>query len=50
MLVQAVEYRDFGVPRVDGWIGSARTSLTTMTAHRIAGAAICLSPLAWRDQ
>src|SRR5215471_11225509 len=35
MLLQAVEYRDIGVHRVDGWIESARTSLTTMTAKRI---------------
>lgn len=50
MLLQAVEYRDTGVHRVDGWIESARTSLTTETGRRIADAAVTLSPLAWRDR
>lgn len=50
MLLQAVEYRDIGVRRVDGWIDSARTSLKTTTAQRIADAAVGLSPLAWRDR
>jgi len=50
MLLQAVEYRDVGVQRVDGWIDSARQGLTTATAQRIAEAAVSLSPLAWRDR
>lgn len=50
MLLQAVEYRDTGVRRVDGWIDSARDSLKTGTARRVAEAALTLSPLAWRDR
>ncbi|WP_274383673.1 HD domain-containing protein [Saccharothrix deserti] len=50
MLLQAVEYRDTGVRRVDGWIDSARKSLKTETARRIAEAAATVSPLAWRDR
>jgi hypothetical protein len=50
MLLQAVEYRDVGVRRVDGWIDSARRSLRTGTGQRIAEAAVTLSPLAWRDR
>lgn len=50
MLLQAVEYRDIGVHRVDGWIESARKSITTETGRRIAEAAVTLSPLAWRDR
>lgn len=50
MLLQAIEYRDIGVERVDGWIDSARKGLKTDIARRIAEAAITLSPLAWRDR
>ncbi|MEV4144969.1 HD domain-containing protein [Amycolatopsis sp. NPDC049691] len=50
MLLQALEYRDAGVRRVDEWIESARKGLTTETAKRIAEAALTLSPLAWRDR
>lgn len=50
MLLQAVEYRDIGVQRVDGWIDSARKGLKTQTAQRIAEAAVNLSPLTWRDR
>lgn len=50
MLLQAVEYRDIGVSRVDGWIASARDGLKTEVARRIAEAATALSPLAWRDR
>ena len=50
MLLQAVEYRDVGVRRVDEWIDSAREGLTTDTARRIADAALQLSPLAWRER
>lgn len=50
MLLQAVEYREIGVSRVDGWIDSARKDLKTETARRIAEAAVLLSPLSWRDR
>jgi putative hydrolase of HD superfamily len=50
MLLQAIEYRDIGVHRVDGWIDSALKGLTTETARRIAEAATTISPLAWRDR
>jgi putative hydrolases of HD superfamily len=50
MLLQAVEYRDIGIHRVDGWIDSARKNLRTETARRVAEAAVTLSPLAWRDR
>ncbi|MFB9905541.1 HD domain-containing protein [Allokutzneria oryzae] len=47
MLLQAVEYREIGVQRVQGWIDSALKGLTTATAQRVADT---LSPLAWRDR
>lgn len=50
MLLQAVEYRDLGAQRADGWIDSARKGLTTETARRVAEAAVTTSPLAWRDR
>lgn len=50
MLLQALEYRDVGVRRVDEWIESARKGLTTETAKRVAEAALTLSPMAWRDR
>ncbi|MGB3443770.1 MAG: HD domain-containing protein [Actinophytocola sp.] len=50
MLLQAVEYRDVGVSRVDGWIDSARKSIRTATGRKVADAALTLSPLAWRDR
>lgn len=50
MLLQALEYRDLGIRRVDGWIESARQNLTTQTARRIAEAAVNVSPLSWRDR
>lgn len=50
MLFQAIEYRDVGVARVQGWIDSGRKSLTTETARRVAKAAVTTSPLAWRDR
>ncbi|MEV0897924.1 HD domain-containing protein [Actinoplanes sp. NPDC049802] len=50
MLLQAIEYRDIGVTRVDGWIDSARKDLKTETSRRIAEAATTLSPLAWRER
>jgi putative hydrolases of HD superfamily len=50
MLLQAIEYREIGVQRVDGWIESAQRNLKTETAKRVAEAAVTLSPLAWRDR
>jgi putative hydrolase of HD superfamily len=50
MLLQALEYRDTGIRRVDGWIESAHKGIKTETAHRIANAALTLSPLEWRDR
>ena len=50
MLLQAIEYRDTGVRRVDGWIDSARKDLRTETSRRIAEVAVALSPLSWRDR
>lgn len=50
MLLQAVEYRELGVRRVEGWIESARKDLKTQTGQRIAEAALITSPLAWRDR
>jgi hypothetical protein len=46
----AVEYKDAGYTRVQGWIDSARNNLRTDAARRIAGAALCTSPLAWRGR
>jgi putative hydrolase of HD superfamily len=48
-LLQAVEYRDVGVQRVDGWIDSARDSIRTATGRNVAEAALTTSPLAWRQ-
>ncbi|OZM70078.1 HAD family hydrolase [Amycolatopsis antarctica] len=50
MLLQAIEYRDLGVHRIDGWINSALDGLTTDTGRNIAEAAVSVSPLAWRDR
>lgn len=50
MLLQAVEYRDIGVRRLDGWIGAGEASLVTATAQRVAKAALSVSPLAWRNR
>lgn len=50
MLLQAVEYRDIGVARVQGWIDSARKGLATETARRVADVATQMSPLTWRDR
>lgn len=50
MLMQAVEYRDVGVARIDGWIDSAVKGIRTATGRRIAEAALTISPLAWRDR
>ncbi len=50
MLLQAVEYGDIGVRRIQGWIDSARKGLSTETGRRVADAAVQTSPLAWRDR
>jgi putative hydrolase of HD superfamily len=50
MLLQAIEYRDTGVQRVDGWIESARKDLKTDIGRRVAEAALTLSPLVWPDR
>lgn len=50
MLLQAVEYREIGVHRVQGWIDTASKSLETTTAQRVAESALTLSPLNWRDR
>jgi putative hydrolase of HD superfamily len=50
MLLQAVEYRDAGVARVEGWIESAREGIVTETGRRVAEAALAVSPLAWRSR
>ncbi|WP_253237928.1 HD domain-containing protein [Paractinoplanes aksuensis] len=50
MLLQAVEYRETGVSRTEGWIDSARKSFHTETSRKIAEAAVTLSPLSWRDR
>ena len=49
-LIQAVEYKDAGYTRVQDWIDSSRNNLRTDTARRIADAALCTSPLAWRGR
>jgi putative hydrolase of HD superfamily len=49
-LVQAVEYRASGYAGVQGWITSSRAAIRTVTAGRIADAALRVSPLAWRDR
>ncbi|MEV8504653.1 HD domain-containing protein [Actinoplanes sp. NPDC051475] len=50
MLLQAIEYREAGVSRTEGWIDSARRHLYTGTSRRLAEAAMKLSPLSWRDR
>jgi putative hydrolase of HD superfamily len=49
-LMQAVEYREAGYQRVDGWIESSLSRLQTPFAHRLAEAALHTSPLTWRDR
>lgn len=49
-LIQAIEYYDAGYARVQAWIDSSRNGLYTDTARRIADAALCTSPLAWRGR
>lgn len=49
-VLQAVEYRDIGASRVDGWIDSALKGVRTGTGRKIAEAALTISPLAWRER
>lgn len=49
-LIQALEYRDLGVQRVQSWIDSSRAALKTETAQRIADVALTTSPLSWREK
>ncbi|TDU87601.1 putative hydrolase of HD superfamily [Kribbella voronezhensis] len=49
-LIQAVEYRDLGVQRVQSWIDSSRAALKTETAKRVADVALEISPLSWREK
>lgn len=49
-LLQAVEYREAGYQRVDGWIESSRKRLQTEFGKRLAEAALSTSPLAWRNR
>ncbi len=48
-LVQAVEYRTQGVSTVQSWIDSSRAALKTVSALRLADAALAGNPLAWRS-
>jgi putative hydrolase of HD superfamily len=49
-LMQAIEYRETGYQRVDGWIESSRSGIQTPFGRRLAEAALHTSPLAWRDR
>lgn len=49
-LMQAVEYREAGYQRVDGWIESSLARIQTSFGRRLAEAALRTSPLAWRDR
>ncbi|GAA1716726.1 HD domain-containing protein [Kribbella yunnanensis] len=49
-LMQAVEYREYGYTRVDGWIESSRAKIQTPFGKRLAEAALSVSPLAWRNR
>jgi putative hydrolase of HD superfamily len=49
-LMQAVEYREAGYTRVDGWIESSRSKIKTDFGKRLAEAALRVSPLAWRNR
>jgi putative hydrolases of HD superfamily len=48
--MQAIEYRESGYERVDGWIESSRSRIQTPFGQRLAEAALHTSPLAWRDR
>jgi putative hydrolase of HD superfamily len=49
-LMQAVEYRESGYTRVDGWIESSRDKIQTNFGKRLAEAALTVSPLDWRNR
>lgn len=49
-LMQAVEYREAGYQRVDGWIESSLAGIKTGFGRRLAEAALEVSPLAWRNR
>ncbi|MDX3002672.1 HD domain-containing protein [Kribbella solani] len=49
-LMQAVEYRESGYTRVDGWIESSRAKIQTPFGQRLAEAALTVSPLTWRNR
>ncbi|GAA1592505.1 HD domain-containing protein [Kribbella hippodromi] len=49
-LMQAVEYREAGYTRVDGWIESSRAKIQTPFGQRLADAALTVSPLTWRNR
>lgn len=49
-LMQAVEYRESGYTRIDGWIESSRAKIQTDFGKRLAEAALTASPLAWRNR
>jgi putative hydrolase of HD superfamily len=49
-LMQAVEYREAGYQRVDGWIESSLAKIETPFGRRLAEAALHTSPLAWRNR
>jgi putative hydrolase of HD superfamily len=49
-LLQAVDHAESGYKRVDGWIESSRSRLQTPFAHRLAQAALQVSPLTWRNR
>ena len=49
-LMQAVEYRESGYTRVDGWIEFSRAKIQTEFGKRLAEAALTVSPLAWRNR
>jgi putative hydrolases of HD superfamily len=49
-LMQAVEYREAGYQRVDGWIESSLAGIKTAFGRRLGEAALRVSPLSWRDR
>lgn len=49
-LMQAIEYKEAGYARVDGWIESSRSKIKTDFGKRLAEAALTVSPLAWRNR
>jgi putative hydrolase of HD superfamily len=49
-LMQAVEYKEAGYTRVDGWIESSQSKIKTDFGKRLAEAALTVSPLAWRNR